>query len=185
MTVRTDSTHAAPVAAQRSGRAVVRRPGFTLLEAALVTVIVGVATVAMIELLAAGTVTNAAGTEMATAVNLASNIREISLGLAFKDPDLPTAWSTKEANVKVYDDVKDLDGCTFSPPIDARGEPIAGYGKWAQVVTVDTVAPDQVTSVRPKDPDEMSVRVTVRITHSGKTVHTARWLAFGKKPAAK
>src|SRR5689334_18528489 len=80
------------------------RRGFTLVESAVVTVIVGVGVVAMLELLAAGSVSNAEGAELTTAINLASNIREISLGLPFRDPqqDPKTAawvWHDREATV--------------------------------------------------------------------------------------
>src|SRR4051812_17096804 len=90
-------------------RAARSRRGFTLIEAAMVTVIVGVGVVGMLELLAAGTMSNTKGTELTTAINLANNVREITLGLQFVDPDQPTVWNTKEATVGAYNDVKDLD----------------------------------------------------------------------------
>ncbi len=77
-----------------SALATYRRRGFTLIEAAWVTVIVGVGAVAMLELLATGTNVNAAGNQMTTAVNLANNIHEVALGLDFNDPEQPTTWST-------------------------------------------------------------------------------------------
>jgi prepilin-type N-terminal cleavage/methylation domain-containing protein len=96
-----------------------RRRGFTLIEAAMVTVIIGVGVVSMLQLLAAGTVSNSEGTELTTAINLANNIREMSLGLAYYDPNTdmtitppPYQWNTKEATVKAYDNIMDLDGAT-------------------------------------------------------------------------
>jgi len=92
------------------------RRGFTLIEAAMVTVIIGVGVVAMLQLLAAGTVSNSEGTELTTAINLANNIREMSLGLAYYDPtDMAKnppvyTWDTREATVKDYDNIMDLDG---------------------------------------------------------------------------
>jgi outer membrane murein-binding lipoprotein Lpp len=97
-----------------------------LVEAAWVTVIVGVGAIAMMELLVAGTASNAAGNQTTTAVNLANNVHEIALGMAFADPENKTAWTSREATVSAYDNVTDLDGQTFSPPLDVRRLPIPG-----------------------------------------------------------
>lgn len=70
------------------------RRGFTLLEAALVTCIVGVGVTALLQLMAAGTVSNTAGTELTTGLTLAKNIREMTLGLAFADPKSAHRWDT-------------------------------------------------------------------------------------------
>jgi hypothetical protein len=159
-----------------------RRRGFTLIEAAMTTAIIGFGVVGMVQLLAAGTVSNAEGTELTTAVNLANNVREISLGMAYNDPEQPTVWATKEGtgnpntDVVLYDDVFDLDGVTFSPPLDVRRLPIGTYTNWAQQVVVETVAVDQLSSVRPKDVTERTARVTVTVTRNGTPVHTASWL---------
>jgi hypothetical protein len=178
-------------------RRVVRsRRGFTLTETALMMVICGVGVMAILELLAAGSMSNVAGAEVTSGSHLAGNIREVCLGLAFRDPQEVAAdpkwekpetwkWNNKEASVDLYDDVKDLDGCTFSPPLDAWRKPIAGYEKWAQVITVDTVAEDHLASLRPKDPTAPAARVTVKVTRDGRVVHTSSWVAMGtKKPKA-
>jgi len=139
--------------------------GFTLIEAAMVTVIVGVGVVAMLQLLAAGTVSNSEGTELTTAINLANNIREMSLGLAYYDPtDMAKnppvyTWDTREATVKDYDNIMDLDGTVdtwndpkdgatgyqkFQPPLDVRRNTIDTYKDWAQWVKVETVSANAV-----------------------------------------
>lgn len=159
-----------------------RRRGFTLIEAAWVTVIVGVGVGAMLELLAAGTMSNSAGNEMTTAVNLANNVHEISLGLAFADPQAPTQWTSRESTVAAYDNITDLDGQTFSPPLDVCRLPIAGYEKWAQKVKVETVALDTLSSVRPNTMTVPSAKVTVQILHNNKVVHTVSWLAVAPSP---
>src|SRR3954454_21108038 len=128
-------------------RALRGRRGFTLIESAMVTVIIGVGVVGMLQLLAAGTVSNSEGTALTTAINLANNIREISLGLAWFDPQDthagtaadPKEWNMKEPLIKDYDNITDLDNCTFSPPIDVRKQPINEYANWKQVVRVQSV----------------------------------------------
>ena len=148
----------------------------------MVTVIIGIGVVGMLELLAAGTMSNTKGTELTTAINLANNVREISLGLQFFDPEQPTVWNTKEANVGLYDDVKDLDGCIFSPPLDVRRQPITAYVNWKQKVDVRTVDPNNVkTALGTRDPREVTARVTVTIEHAGADVYTMSWLAVAPK----
>src|SRR5438874_12950745 len=86
-----------------------RHRGFPLMEASLVTVVIGVGVVAMLQLLATGTMVNSYSNEQTTAVNLANNIHEIALGLPFYDPDTlpktPPVWSTPEAGNTAFDDV--------------------------------------------------------------------------------
>jgi len=125
---------------------------------------------------------NGAGTEMTTAVNLANNIHEISLGLAFADPQAPTQWTSRESSVSAYDNITDLNDQTFSPPLDVCRQPIAGYSNWAQKVKVETVALDQVNSVRPNSITVPTARVTVQILHNNKIVHTVTWLAVAPSP---
>ena len=164
------------------GRSRPRRGGFTLLEAAAVTMIVGLGAVAMIELLAAGTVSNADATQRTTALNLAGHIREVALGLKFSDPQSPATWSTREAVVELYDDIKDLDGQTFRPPLNGRRQPIEEYAGWSQAITVDTVAEGNLTSVLAKDPAAPNARVTVRILRGGHEVYRRSWLVAAPTP---
>src|SRR5438128_1594415 len=105
------------------------RRGFTLIETAMATVIIGVAVVALLQLLAAGTMSNAAGKELTTAINLANNVHEIMLGQSFGG-----MWG--------------LNGTTCSPPVDCTGAAIQNYGNWSQAITVQTVAPGQLTATQ-------------------------------------
>lgn len=175
-----DAARGAVVAAALPDR---RRRGFTLIESALVTVIIGVGVIAMLQLLAAGTVSNSAGAEMTTAVNLANNVHEIAYGLAFFDPEQPTTWSTKEAGgVTAYDDVLDLDGASFSPPLDVRRQPMPAYANWTQRVKVESVGEDCVSSTRPSTTTEPTARVTVTILRNNKQVYQTSWLAVAPSP---
>ena len=184
------------------------RRGFTLIEASMVTVIIGVGVVAMLELLAAGSVSNAEGTELTTAINLAENVREIALGMAFYDPQqnpkvAPRAWESKEATVKAYDNVTDLDGPAdtwdkqdpalgvgfdppdgyqkFQPPLDVRRDPIGSYSNWAQWVKVESVDENNVRRIVPHSGAGGTSRVTVKILRSGTVVYQTSWLAAAPK----
>src|SRR5437773_5964525 len=98
----------------RNGRL---RRGFTLMEAAIVTVIVGVGIVGMLELLASGSMANGQSTELTTAMGLAGNIHEMSLGVT-------------------YTSILTLDGLNYTPPVDARKVAISDLPNWRQQVTV-------------------------------------------------
>src|SRR4051794_39605444 len=163
-----------------------RRRGFTLMEASLVTVVIGVAVVAMLQLLAAGSMSNGYAAEQTMAVNLANNVHEIALGLPFYDPDTLTgqtpAWSTPETGNTAFDDLLDLDGKTFNPPIDVRRQNMTGFSNWTQKVTVQTVGDDAVSSARPNTTGEPTAQVTVIILHNNKQVYQMSWLAVAPAP---
>lgn len=154
------------------------RRGFTLIEAALVTVIIGVGVMAMMQLLAAGTVQNGAGAKLTTGLAMAGNIRELTLDVAFSDPNQTASWGTEsgETSVAAYDDLDDLDGKTFSPPIDARRQTIATQPEWSQSITVQCVDPDLITTTVPDGSSPMA-RVTVTILCGGQEVCKTSWLA--------
>jgi hypothetical protein len=156
------------------------RRGFTLLEAGLVTVIIGIGAVAILELLVVSTLSNYDGAERTTAIYLAGNIREITVGLRFEDPDAPDEWATAEAGVELYDDVKDLDGRTFDPPLGGNRQRLRGYAGWSQVVTVDTVSEDDLPAAGAKDPTAPVARVTVAVMHDGREVYRKSWLSVGQ-----
>jgi hypothetical protein len=171
------------------------RRGFTLIESAIVTVITGFGVVGMLQLLAAGTLANSEGTELTMAINLANNVREMAVGMPFYDPQDPHTgkvhpitglmdpklWDTKEASVKEYDNVLDLDDCEFSPPLDVRRDPNNNYADWKQVVRVETVAHDYLASVRPDTTLEPTVRLTVTILRNGCDVYTTSSLVAAPK----
>lgn len=152
------------------------RRGFTLMETTLAMVIIGVGVGAMMQLLAAGTQSNLASNELTTAINLANNIREVAAQLAYTDPGNPTSASTKETSPLGYNDIWDLNGGAFSPPLDCSASPISSYSGWKQAVTVQTVAPDQITATRPNDPTVSTARITVTVYHGGQYIYQTSWI---------
>jgi prepilin-type N-terminal cleavage/methylation domain-containing protein len=129
------------------GRRTARR-GFTLIETALTTVIIGVGVLALIEAQQAFMRSNSWSTHAATATYLANEIREMTRQLPRHDPvtglyidgnNVLRGWGPEpgETEVSDLDDIDDFDGLTFSPtgtpgladddlpgPIDAFGEVI-------------------------------------------------------------
>ena len=132
---------------------------------------------ALLQLITAGTMSNTAGTELTTAVNLANNIHEWSLGLAFTNATNPTSTTYKDSGgPTAYTYIWDLNGDTYSPPLDVTANPINMYGSWSQQVTVSSVDPNNVTAVRPNSVTLPNARITVTITHNGKQIYSASWL---------
>jgi prepilin-type N-terminal cleavage/methylation domain-containing protein len=146
-----------PLATLARSRAPARR-GFTLTESAIVTVIIGVGAVAMLELLACGTASNVAGADVTTGINLAKQVRELTLQNTFED-------------------LICLDGQTYDPPRDASNDSISKLAGWKQTVTIKTVNPDKLTQELP-DADPEAIRVTVTVSHGGREVCAASWHRF-------
>jgi type II secretory pathway pseudopilin PulG len=139
-----------------------RRRGFTLFEAALTSVIVGVGFVATLTLVSAGTVANAKGNERTTAINLARNIREL-------------------AAQKTFAQLPALNGKTYSQAVDSREMVLADLSNWSQSVTVQPVDPNRLTTVI-SDPTPAALRLTVTVSHNQKKVTDVSWYAFDGTP---
>jgi len=168
-----------------------RRKGFTLIEAAMTTVIIGVGCVAMLRLLGAGTLANNDGAELTTGMNLAGNIRELLMGVHYSDPTSPSHWGAEsgETSATTYNDLDDFDGKSFSPPIDARRQSLgSNYSSWTQSVKIETIKPDSLSTTISHlnlTPDlRPTCRCTVTVTHNGKTVYTQNWIAAYCDPSA-
>ena len=139
-----------------------RRRGFSLIEAALTTIIIGVGFVAMLQLLAAGTVNTIAGSELTTGVSLARNIREYTLNSTYAN--LPT-----------------FNAQSYSPPKDSRGVALSSLTGWQQQVTVQSVNPDNIKQ-NIVDATPAAVRVTVVVNHNSKKVCDLSWYVFDGTP---
>jgi prepilin-type N-terminal cleavage/methylation domain-containing protein len=114
------------------------RRGFTLLEASLATMIIGIGVVATFRLFAACTQQNSISTRMTSAMMLAENIHEAMVGLAFNDPGMGTTNFDAEPGETLftYDDVDDFHGETFNPPINSNRNALNNLAQYSQVVSV-------------------------------------------------
>lgn len=165
-----------------SGRA---RDGFTLIEVAVATAIVGVGVAALMACLVAGTRTNRAGQELAQAVFLIQEIREWTLKLPFSDPDPDDAGNPPGSDgwsPQVWvDDLDDLMGVTYSPPRNACGQVIAGMPGWSQTLTLTWRDPNHLTSVVTPGTSDI-IHVQVAVAYQGRAVGTAGWLVARRSP---
>lgn len=139
-----------------------RNRGFTLLEASLATVIVGIAFVAVLQLLAIGTMSNLASAEQTSGVNLARNVRELLLQKTY-------------ASLPTYNNV------SYSPPHDSRGQPIAEMSEWKQTITVQAVDQHRLTT-NIVDSTPSAVRITVTISRNEVKVCDLSWYCLDGTP---
>ena len=139
-------------------------------------VIIGLGVVSLLELLAAGTMSNGAGTELTTAINLANNIHEISIGLAFTNPNAPSRTTGLGGDPSTYLGIWDMNGDVYTPPLDVTRHPIANYANWEQDVTVASVDSNSVTTTVPNNTSVPTARITVQVKHNGKLIYQETWL---------
>src|SRR5947207_832638 len=131
--------------------------GFTLTEAMLAVVIVGVGTLGMMTLLASGSMANADAAELTTGLTLANNIHELmqtSSTFGFAESATATTWGMESETGATADDIDDFDGYTFSPAVDSRRQAISYLSGWTQSIAVESVNPANLSSI---------------ISHTGKT----------------
>lgn len=169
--------------------------GFTLVEAALATVIVGVAFVAMLQLFASCTRQNVFAADLTTALTLAQQVQERMAGLAFNDPEMGRGSFGAETGETLgdYDDVDDYDGQRFTPPIDAMGTPIERLARYTQTISVMPVRPQKLSANADESSPEIgkttytgAVRVRVRVlrTDAGakaaEEVYRTSWICLDR-----
>jgi type II secretory pathway pseudopilin PulG len=153
--------------------------GFTLIEAAIATVIVGVGVGVLLTGVAACTRVNSAGKELTQGVFLAQEVREWTLQLPFSDPDpgdqgSPPGPDGSDPQVFV-DDLDDLMDVTYSPPRDARGHALDDMPDWSETLTLTWRDPDSLTAVVPPGASDV-LYVEVEIRNQARPVVTTGWL---------
>ena len=160
----------------RKSRACARSArGFTLIETALATVIVGTGVLAIVSAQQVLLAKNEWSSMTSTATWLGNEIREMTLNLPRHDPVTNTAyWGPEddETLLEHYDDVDDMDGfgegLIFSAtlgngPVNAARQVIGDMEGWEQIVTVESVDQfDIITQVEDGSTDMVRVEVVVR-----------------------
>lgn len=156
-----------------------RRAGFTLIEAALTTVIIGTGVLAIVAAQQAYHRKNDWAQRTGTAVLLANELRELTLTLPMHDPLTGRSHmgpEPGETSVLHYDDLDDFAGVVdgdgkgaglvFSPPINALRQPIPDMEGWTQIIRVENVLPNNIASTftQPLGSTDL-MRVSVTVTH--------------------
>ncbi|MCF7956433.1 MAG: prepilin-type N-terminal cleavage/methylation domain-containing protein [Phycisphaerae bacterium] len=158
------------------------RSAFTLIEALIATVLIGVAVAALITSNISHTQANAYGMHTSTAEFLIEEIRAMTLPMAFVEPDeVVDTFGTDDGEIGVadFDDLDDFDGVTFSPPVDVGGNVLNDFSEYSQVIKVESVDPADFTTVV-DDFTSSIVRVSVSIVMNGKEVDSTSWIITEK-----
>ena len=171
--------------------------GFTLIETALATVIVGTGVLAIVGAQQAFFKQNEWSTHASTAQRLGNEIRELTMHMPRHDPVTGSAfWGPEPEEIEVadFDDLDDFDGedgagTVFSSalgngPLSAVGAPIPGMAGWSQRVFVEHVDAFELTRVVADGASEM-VRIQVVVEYQGpgddapREITRVSWIAPG------
>lgn len=171
------------------------RRGFTLIETALATVIVGLGVIAIMSAQQAFHQQNGWSTHASIATRLGNEIREMTLHLPRHDPVTgPEFWGPEDNELSFadYDDLDDFDGqgggLLFSAdlgngPVNAFREIIPNMDGWEQVVRVFNVDPFDIQfdsndfTGLPPDASTNMILVVVEVSYEGERMTTVSWIA--------
>jgi len=127
-----------------------RRPrGFTLIETALTTVIVGTGVLAIVAAQQAYVQKNDWAQRTGLGMMLANELREMALTLPMYDPIYgPRVQSghAAKSNLDAFNCLEDFANRTFSPPINAMRQTVNDLPGWSQHIEVVNVLPDNISS---------------------------------------
>ena len=172
-----------PSTKQKLRRRCRRDRGFTLIEAALTTVIVGTGVLSIVAAQQAYHQKNDWAQRTGTAMLLANELRELTMPMPAFDPITGQTFIGPEPGEAGIDDYDDLDdfagvsvdggatypGLTFNPPIDALGRTIPDMTAWSQQITVEGVLEENIGSGVALTPGTAGTltRMTVNILYQG------------------
>ncbi len=152
------------------------RHGFSLIEVMISILLVGIAVTAMVVATNSFTMANGAGADLSTAEFLVEQIRELTAMMAVVDPETGTAvFGPEEATLAGYDDVDDLNGATFAPPIGSDKSVLSDLAGFSQHIVVQNVDQSNFNTVVAHHSSKF-VRITVTVSLNGRRITTASWL---------
>lgn len=127
-----------------------RSPGFTLIEAVISIVLVGLLLVAAINTLGATAVSKRNIEHQARGYLLAADLMAEILNQAYEEPvDTVTFGRESESggDRTDWDDIDDYDGWSATPPETKDGLPLDGYDQWTRSVEVAFVNPTDLNAL--------------------------------------
>lgn len=151
-----------------------RAGGFTLIEAVMSVLIVGLMMVAALNTVGASKVAQAKNSEQVIGAMLAQDLMAEILNQAYQEPDDTVSFGRESGEYGSsrtgYDDVDDYHGWSMTPPETKDNSVLSEYGGWTREVSVNWTS-----SITPelRSISETGVkRVTVTVKHQGRTVTT-------------
>ena len=157
----------------------IQRRGFWIMESTIAIAVIGIGVVAVVGSHQACHIQNTVSERLATGMRLAIEMRELSLLLPANDPVTgSTTWGNEAGEIMPYDldDLDDLDGFTFTTPIDATRAEISGMNGWTQKVIVKCVDPFNVLQVV-SDGSSDVIQMEVVVEHNGEEITRLSWIA--------
>jgi len=165
-----------------AGRLTGSRQGFTLVEALVAVIIIGLGAAAIMLSAASNTRANDAGSKLTEAVLLAQELREWTLSLPFTDPDPGDQGNPPGPDgsdpQEFIDDLDDLMGVSYTPPRDGTGTAITGMPGWTQTISITWRDPDDLTATVTEGSSDI-VHVKVTLTFQGHTELETGWIVAG------
>lgn len=152
------------------------RRAFTLVEAALATLLIAGLAVALLQTLGALSASRNRSADSAAALALADELLNEVLLLPFADPITPSNTlgpgpGEAGTNRLNFDDVDDYDGFTESPPAQPDGTAIAGFTGWSRSVSVAYLSPANLRSTSRSTFQTLKL-ITVTVARNGITLAT-------------
>lgn len=124
---------------------------FTLIEAVISTVIVGIMFVAAMNVLGATAVSKRSTEQQALGYSLAQDLMNEILNQPYEDPTQTATFGRETgesgSDRADFDDVDDYVNWSAIPPEDKNGEPLIGYDQWTRSVDVDYVKPTDLKQI--------------------------------------
>ncbi len=144
--------------------------GFTLIESAMATIILGTGVLSIVLAQQTFHRQNALAQRFSVAMRLAGEIREMTMNLPRHDPVTGVEfWGPENGEIlkSDWDDVDDLDDAVFDAdlgngPINSLRETLIDFPGWRQNVNVVNVDPFDLDTTVPDGTSEM-LRVTVTV----------------------
>lgn len=125
---------------------------FTLVEAMMAVVIVGLGVTGLMYIVASGTTVNAFGNQLSSATYLAEELRTMT-------------------DIEEFESLTDYDGLSFAG-VDSDGNAIAGMQGYVQSLTVTAVDPTTLAS----DPTSDVILIAANVSYQGKEMVNMTWL---------
>ncbi len=180
-----------PVRIARAQGASPTQKGFSLVEVAVATAIVGMGIAAVLVSVESGTRVNDAGKKLTRAIFLAQEVREWTLKLPLSDPDPADANNPVGPDgTDPQDYVDDLDdllgytgtGVTYDPPRDGTGMTIYDLTNsgWTQTIDLTWRNPWNLSEIYPDGTTDV-IYVEVSISIGGDEVLETGWIVTRKE----
>jgi type II secretory pathway pseudopilin PulG len=153
-----------------------RRRGFSLIEAAVSTLVVGLLLVAAMGTLHAAKATQVSIALRSRASAMAQSMMSEALALSYADPNQSAVFGLETGEVgttrALYDDVDDLHALDETPPRDRDGTALDGAAtsKWRRRVTVAWV--DATNFATERNVETGVKRIKVEVLYAGKPMAT-------------